>query len=142
MGKELRRTQMDTHTHTERAEQPHLLADKGKQTDNLSVHPALLLPSVNPPPTALPMEPPGSSHPWTLPAPWGKQQPMQSWLCSCPRAICRANFWGRDPHPIAPWQAQAGWSMCGSSQAGRRQSQSGGEPWWPLFWPYGCMNLV
>lgn len=40
-------------------------------TDNLKVHPALLLPSANPLPTVLPMAPRGSSHPWTLPAHWG-----------------------------------------------------------------------
>ena len=80
------------------------------KVDNLEVHRASLLPSVNTLPTGLACRK-TRLHPLLATAcPLVEQQPIQSQLFSCPIATSHANCWGRDPRHMSPL-ACPGWPM-------------------------------
>lgn len=98
--------------------------------DNLKVHPGLLLPSVNPLPTVLPQESPATP---------GHCQPTgeaaaNAELFSCPKQPPMQIPGGGTPMPLAPGKHRmVGPCLVPHSLAGDAESQSGDEPWWPLF---------
>lgn len=123
------------------AGQPHLLADERKQSWIISRFIQVCCS-----PQLIPYQqccPKSLQPPLDTASPPGKQQPMQSWVFSCPKQPPMQIPGGGTPMPLAPGKHRmVGPCLVPHSLAGDAESQSGDEPWWPLFWPYGYMNLV